>query len=910
MSSVLKILVDTPCQIYCDYELIGDAVPNSIFRLKLRKGTYILDFKKDETSLFTKEYVMQSNDEEDLLKVELQKIQENLIRELKTKKIANKKVSIVWHDGKFWIKEEGINIETPVNHDIQVYDHCDNFDKSGLLIANYGGVHYGWGMIKGGKYGCINKNAELQIPIIYDSRVYFTNENVAVATIGTDVFFINKWGEIAFENEYDEVLGFHGNFCVVGVNGKFGTINEFGKVITPFIYDEMVPNWNEKVIKARINKFWGFIDYEGNILVPIDYECIAESSDYIIVRHGEKDKYGLLDKSLKNTANEKRHQEIIPCIYDAIYNVYGVEIDYAEEKTHTNVDILGEKIFVIKNGSYLDCYVYYIDKNITSLFNFRCSSFIKEIISVDGKEGLLNYYFSSKGKKRLEEIQEVFALPVIYEKIEKIYLKGHTVYKVLKNNLWGVVSEKGEFLIDCICSEVKSHEYDSIIVVINGNLAVYFFSEKELTIYEEYEEIIDLKNNYLGAKKNGKWAVIYNDHQVTPFEFDKMYDYYSSMKIELVKYIDNKVLYGTFCKEKSIQTEQCIYLNPYFIRKETIQLTQLVEVYDSIKKEECILSTKTGNIIIQLKLFIRVVLFSSDIYFIVGKEYSDINKGNFMKFRIADYIRKGDLLTGFIFDDFDQMEGNNVILSIGNIRTETWYWKNKEKIEYIAPFFKFGYYNYFDDENGKQQREFIDENPFTKITLFLDTETTGFPLSQNASYENFNNWPYLVQVGFILYDEALGNLAERNIMIAPEGYEIPLESTKIHGISNRYAKESGENRKDVLFFMDNILSKVDTIVGHNVDFDINVLKCEILRVKGSEKPLFTQKYHNIIDTMKIGVDICRLPSDKYNEKYKWPKLDELYSTLFNKSFEGQHNAMNDIRATYECYFEMKKRGLI
>ena len=353
MNSVLKILVDIPCQVYCDYELIGDAVPNSIFRLKLRKGTFILDFKKDETSLFTKEYVMQSNDEEDLLKVELQKIHENLIRELKTKEIANKNVSIVWHDNKYWIKEVGNNVEIPINYDIVYYDYCD-FDENGLFIANYGGVKDGYGGITGGKYGCINKNAELQIPIIYDSRVSFTNENVAIARIGTNVFFINKWGEIAFENEYDEILGFHGNFCAVGVNGKFGTINGFGKVITPFIYDEMVWDWSDDYIRARIDKFWGFIDFEGNILVPIDYEFIGRSSNHTIVRRGQTNKYGLLDKSLKKTANEERYQEIIPCIYDAIYYEFGIEIDYAKENNYFSL----KEIFVIKNDSYLDCYVY------------------------------------------------------------------------------------------------------------------------------------------------------------------------------------------------------------------------------------------------------------------------------------------------------------------------------------------------------------------------------------------------------------------------------------------------------------------------------------------------------------------------------------------------------------------------
>ena len=56
--------------------------------------------------------------------------------------------------------------------------------------------------------------------------------------------------------------------------------------------------------------------------------------------------------------------------------------------------------------------------------------------------------------------------------------------------------------------------------------------------------------------------------------------------------------------------------------------------------------------------------------------------------------------------------------------------------------------------------------------------------------------------------------------------------------------------------------------------------------------------------MKMGCDICCIPSYKFGEKFKWPTLEELHAKLFNKSFNGQHNAINDIKATYECYFEM------
>ncbi|MGV8962208.1 MAG: hypothetical protein ACOH2V_02370 [Candidatus Saccharimonadaceae bacterium] len=70
MYSILKILVDQRCQVYCDYELKGEATPNSLFKIELRKGTYILEFKIGE-GVLTREYNMQDVYEENLLKISL-----------------------------------------------------------------------------------------------------------------------------------------------------------------------------------------------------------------------------------------------------------------------------------------------------------------------------------------------------------------------------------------------------------------------------------------------------------------------------------------------------------------------------------------------------------------------------------------------------------------------------------------------------------------------------------------------------------------------------------------------------------------------------------------------------------------------------------------------------------------------
>ena len=57
-------------------------------------------------------------------------------------------------------------------------------------------------------------------------------------------------------------------------------------------------------------------------------------------------------------------------------------------------------------------------------------------------------------------------------------------------------------------------------------------------------------------------------------------------------------------------------------------------------------------------------------------------------------------------------------------------------------------------------------------------------------------------------------------------------------------------------------------------------------------------------TMKESVSYCALP------KLKYPKLQDLYTKLFGKQFKDAHNAMADIQATFECFWELVKLGVI
>ena len=70
--------------------------------------------------------------------------------------------------------------------------------------------------------------------------------------------------------------------------------------------------------------------------------------------------------------------------------------------------------------------------------------------------------------------------------------------------------------------------------------------------------------------------------------------------------------------------------------------------------------------------------------------------------------------------------------------------------------------------------------------LVFDTETTGLPKKRNTSIYETDNWPYIVQLSYILYDTCNNYIIDMsdNIIKLDENICIPEESTKIHKITN------------------------------------------------------------------------------------------------------------------------------
>ncbi len=185
--------------------------------------------------------------------------------------------------------------------------------------------------------------------------------------------------------------------------------------------------------------------------------------------------------------------------------------------------------------------------------------------------------------------------------------------------------------------------------------------------------------------------------------------------------------------------------------------------------------------------------------------------------------------------------------------------------------------------------------------LFFDTETTGLPRNWKAPVSDVNNWPRLVQLAYLHFDENGNRISGGDFIIKPEGFKIPTDASRIHGISNEKALKEGVLLSDVLQIFQNLIVDSDILVAHNMSFDEKIVGAEFLRL-GMENSIPAKRK---ICTMQSSTNFCALIGP-YG--YKWPKLSELHYKLFKTGFEEAHNAAVDINATAKCFWELRRLG--
>jgi DNA polymerase III epsilon subunit-like protein len=204
--------------------------------------------------------------------------------------------------------------------------------------------------------------------------------------------------------------------------------------------------------------------------------------------------------------------------------------------------------------------------------------------------------------------------------------------------------------------------------------------------------------------------------------------------------------------------------------------------------------------------------------------------------------------------------------------------------------------------------EFETSSKSTGKYLVFDLETTGLPVNRNAPPDDFNNWPYVIQLAWLLFDNE-DKLIEHMDFYLKQKVEIPIAATNIHGITTAMMLEKGKGPREIYSIFKKAIDNTEHIVCHNIGFEIPVITCDFLR--NDMQWDFPNK--KMFCTMESGANFCKIQSYKYGG-YKWPTLSELYQKCFFpdnivKNISGIHNANTDAAMTAQCFFKLKELGV-
>lgn len=279
-------------------------------------------------------------------------------------------------------------------------------------------------------------------------------------------------------------------FAVYSEN-KWGVINSLGETVISPSYAEMiiVPDSTQDIFLCvyDVNTADGTYKTKAinskNKEVFTEYEQIEALENYDenqnlwyeknILKVKKDGKYGLIDLSGKNILN---------CEYDDIYTLKGVDNSLIVEKN--------EKLGLVDNTGRVIIEAIYTE--IKPLGTQSLDGYI-----VKNEEDRYGVIGTSKEQK----------LEIKYEKIEQVV--GNNLFVVTEGGNQKLINSKGTAILEERFEQIKQILKDSKeVIFIKDGLYGVMSIDGTILIPNTYEDLKQLDNGYLIAKKDGKYGII------------------------------------------------------------------------------------------------------------------------------------------------------------------------------------------------------------------------------------------------------------------------------------------------------------------------------------------------------------------------------------------------------------------
>lgn len=193
------------------------------------------------------------------------------------------------------------------------------------------------------------------------------------------------------------------------------------------------------------------------------------------------------------------------------------------------------------------------------------------------------------------------------------------------------------------------------------------------------------------------------------------------------------------------------------------------------------------------------------------------------------------------------------------------------------------------------------------IALVYDTETTGLPLFKEPS--EHPGQPHIVQLGAVLVDlDTWQILSTLDVMVRPEGWTIPEEVSKIHGITTEMAGDLGVPESLAAeMLLDMWRGRLR--IAHNEQFDALIVRIACMR---HFEPTQADAWKEGVAecTANLATPIVKIPPTERMKaagftKFKTANLGEAFKHFTGRDLVGAHSALVDVRACLGVYRAIK-----
>ena len=280
---------------------------------------------------------------------------------------------------------------------------------------------------KGSKYGVVC-NGDTLVPAQYD-QITPTKSGFLIAAQNGKYGVLDQSGKVLLPLHYGVISDVSPEgLALVGEAGHAGIVTFQGKVLIPFVFDEVKPIQGGFYLVKK-NGLSGMYSENGQVIVPVDYIRLdGAAGRYIRVQQEKSGPYGLY-----NMAGDL----LLPLQFEAIQLAGQFPLLFAREKA-----LLGA---YDEKGHLL-----YAPAFVTVTCPYPLQT-VAIVLGTQQKYGLLN-------------TEGVLEQPLMFDQIQLVSAKVPYL-QLLKDGLWGIATLEGKML-----TPVKYAKLDFDVAALNDNL--------------------------------------------------------------------------------------------------------------------------------------------------------------------------------------------------------------------------------------------------------------------------------------------------------------------------------------------------------------------------------------------------------------------------------------------------------